>query len=256
MSIALPKEVSGPSKKNPSKLIIFSSPKSGKTEALSRLENNLILDLENGSGFVSGLKINVLEEATKQGIKPIIALKQIIDTITDANTEKKGYVYKYISIDTVSALEDFYAPDLALKLYRNTPIGRNFQGDNVLELPQGAGYYWLRLAMNMILDELEALCETLIISGHTKDKLAEFNGKEVNQRGLDLVGKMPAILCSKSDAICYLYRKDNQTIANFKTAETLSVGARPEHLKNQEIVLLEMNEKGEFISHWDKIFVD
>lgn len=254
--INLPKEVTGPSQKNPSKLIIFSSPKAGKTEILSRLPNNLILDLEKGSGFVSGLKINVVEEAVKQDIKPIIALKQIIDSITEANKAKGGYIYKYISVDTVSALEDFYAPDLALKLYRNTPIGRNFQGDTVLELPQGAGYYWLRLAMNMILDELEVLCETLIISGHTKDKLAEFNGKEVNQRGLDLVGKMPAILCSKSDAICYLYRKDNQTIANFKTAETLSVGARAEHLKNQEIVLLEMNEKGEFESHWDKIFID
>lgn len=254
--INLPKEVTGPSKKNPSKLIIFSSPKSGKTEALSRLSNNLILDLEKGSGFVSGLKINIIEEAESQDIKPIIALKQVIDSISKANKEKGSYVYKYISIDTVSALEDFYAPDLALKLYKDTPIGRNFQGEGVLELPQGAGYYWLRLAMNMILDELEDLCETLIISGHTKDKLAEFNGKEVNQRGLDLVGKMPAILCSKSDAICYLYRKDNQTIANFKTAETLSVGARPLHLKNQEIVLLEMNENGEFESHWDKIFID
>ena len=44
--INLPKEVTGPSRKNPSKLIMFSSPKSGKTEALSRLSNNLILDLE------------------------------------------------------------------------------------------------------------------------------------------------------------------------------------------------------------------
>jgi hypothetical protein len=254
--IDLPKEVGGPSRKNPKKLIIFSSPKAGKTHALSLLEDNLILDLESGSGFVAGLKINVLDEAKKQDIKPIMALKQIIDSITKANNAKKGYLYKYISIDTVSALEDFYAPTLALSLYKNTPIGRNFQGDNVLELPQGAGYYWQRLAMIMILDELEALCETLIISGHTKDKLVELNGKEMTQRGLDLVGKMPSILCSKSDAICYLYRKDNQTIANFKTADSLSVGARPEHLKNQEIVLLEQNENGEFVSHWDKIFIE
>jgi len=256
MSIELPKEVVGPTRKNPSKLIIFSSPKSGKTELLSRLENNLLLDLENGAGFVSGLKINVLEEAEKQGIKPVVALKQIINSITEANEKNKGYVYKYITIDTISAMEDHYAPDLALKLYKNTPIGRNFQGDNVLDLPNGAGYYWLRCAMLMILDELETLCETLIISGHTKDKLAEFNGKEMMQRGLDLVGKMPSIICAKSDAIAYLYRKDNQTIANFKTAESLSVGARPEHLKNQEIVVLEMNEKGEFTSYWDKIFIE
>ena len=254
--IELPKEVVGPTRKNPSKLIIFSSPKAGKTTLLSKLENNLILDLENGSGFVSGLKINVLEKAKELGIKPIIALKQIIDSIDKSNKKKNSYTYKYITIDTISAMEDNYAPDLALKLYKNTPVGRNFQGDNVLDLANGLGYYFLRSAMLIILDELEGLCETLIISGHTKDKLMEFDGKEMMQRGLDLVGKTPSIICAKSDAIAYLYRKDNQTIANFKTAESLSVGARPSHLKNQEIVLLEMNDNGEFISHWDKIFID
>jgi hypothetical protein len=254
--IALPNKVEGPTRKNPSKLIIFSAPKAGKTELLSRLEDNLILDLENGSGFVSGLKINVLEEANKQGIKPIIALKQVINTIKESNEAKGRYTYKYITIDTVSAMEDFYAPDLALKLYKSTVQGRNFQGDNILDLAQGGGYKFLRDAMLMIIAELEELCETLIISGHLKDKLLEFEGKEISQRSLDLVGKTPSIICSKCDAIAYLYRKDNETIANFKTAETLSVGARPEHLKNQEIVLLESDENGNFTSHWDKIFID
>jgi hypothetical protein len=77
----------------------------------------------------------------------------------------------------------------------------------------------------------------------------------MNQRGLDLSGKTPGILCSKSDAIAYLYRKDNQTIANFQSAETLIVGARSEHLKNREIVLLESDENGVFTSHWDKVFL-
>lgn len=254
--IELPTKNSGPDRKNPNKLILFSSPKAGKTEFLSRLENNLILDLENGSGFVSGLKINVLKISKDNNQRPIITLKEVINKIKEANDEKKGYVYKYITIDTISALEDYYAPDLALKLYKNTVQGRNFQGSNILDLAQGAGYKYLRDAVQMIIDELEDLCETLIISGHTKDKLAEFNGKEIAQRGLDLAGKLPSIICSKCDAIAYLYRKDNQTIANFQTAETLSVGARPEHLKNKEIVVLEMNENGKFISHWDKIFID
>lgn len=74
-------------------------------------------------------------------------------------------------------------------------------------------------------------------------------------RGLDLAGKLSSIVCSQSDAIAYLYRKDNKTIANFKPAESLTVGARPEHLKNKEIVVLESDENGKFISHWDKIFV-
>lgn len=241
---------------NPNKLIIFSSPKSGKTHCLSLLKNNLILDLEGGAGYVDGLKIDVLDMAKSQDIKPIQALKQIIDKIKEANSQKKGYVYRFITIDTISALEDRYAPDLAKKLYQQTVMGRNWDGDDITQLAQGAGWGFLRSAILTIIEELEDLCETLIISGHTKDKLAEFNGKEMTQRGLDLAGKTPSIICSKSDAIAYLYRKDNQTIANFKTAETLSVGARPEHLKNQEIVLLEQLENGEFVSHWDKIFKD
>ena len=43
---------------NPDKLILFSSPKPGKTTALAMLENNLILDLEDGAGYVNALKIN------------------------------------------------------------------------------------------------------------------------------------------------------------------------------------------------------
>jgi len=241
---------------NPNKLILFSSPKAGKTTALAMLENNLILDLEYGAGYVNALKINVKDIARKEDIKPIVALKQVINKIKEANATNKGYIYKYITIDTISALENDYAPDLALKMHLSTPIGRNFQGDDILTLPNGQGWGILRNAILLIVQELEELCETLIISAHTKDKIVEFQGKELTQRMIDLAGKTPSILCSKSDAIGYVYRKDNKTIVNFQTAESLSVGARPEHLKNQEIVLLESDENGKFISHWDKIFVE
>ena len=43
-----------------------------------------------------------------------------------------------ITIDTVSALEDI-SLELANKLYKNTPMGRNWIGDDVTKLPNGAG---------------------------------------------------------------------------------------------------------------------
>lgn len=253
--ITLPTKDQDVTRVNPKRLIIFSQPKTGKTEAFSRLENNLILDLEDGSGYVRGLKVSVLDIAKKEGIKPIHALKMVIDQIRADNEKNKGYVYKYITIDTVSALEENYAIDLALKLYKDTPMGRNFQGTDVKTLPNGAGYGPLRTAVQMILAELEQLCETLIISGHTKDKMVETEGKEMTTRGLDLAGKLATIVCSEADAIAYLYRKDNKTIANFKPSESLSVGARPIHLKNKEIVLLESAPTGEITSHWKEIFL-
>lgn len=253
--VVLPTEVTAPTRVNPKRIILFSQPKTGKTESLSRLENNLILDLEDGSGFTGGLKINVLDIVSKEQVSPLTALKMVIDSIKEANTKKGSYVYKYISIDTVSALEENYGLELALKLYKATPMGRNFQGHDVRTLPNGAGYGPLRTAVQLILNEVEQLCETLIISGHTKEKVIEQEGKEMTTRGLDLAGKLSSIVCSESDAIAYLYRKDNKTIANFKPSESLNVGARPAHLKNKEIVLLESDGEGVLTSHWDEIFI-
>ena len=44
---------------NPKRLVIYSKPKTGKTTSYAGLENNLILDLEDGSDYVSALKIKV-----------------------------------------------------------------------------------------------------------------------------------------------------------------------------------------------------
>jgi hypothetical protein len=50
-----------------------------------------------------------------------------------------GNPYKYVTVDTVTALEDMIQP-LAVKIYRQTPMGKNYDGDNVTTLPNGAGY--------------------------------------------------------------------------------------------------------------------
>lgn len=255
MSFELPTEKVKAHQINPKRLVLFGHPKCGKTHSLSLLEDNLILDLEGGSGFVTGLKIDVLKISQDMEILPIQALREVLDQIRMKNKEKGSYVYKYITIDTISIMEDRYALDLALKLYKTKPIGRNFQGENILDLPQGAGYGPLREAVGMILDEVEELCETLIISGHTKEKILDKQGKEFTSRFLDLTGKLPGIVCSTADAVGYVYRKDNETIINFKSSEELVVGARCEHLKNKEITILESDEQGNIIDHWDKIFV-
>jgi hypothetical protein len=53
-----------------------------------------------------------------------------------------------------------------------------------------------------------------------------------------------------------LYRKGNQNILSFKTTDDVGCGARPDHLKNVEIVISEINEEGEITTHWDKVFID
>jgi hypothetical protein len=110
--------------------------------------------------------------------------------------------------------------------------------------------------MSVILNEIEKLCDTLIILGHLKSKFVEKEGKEMEARGLDLTGKLSAILCSQVDAIGYMYREDNKTIINFQPSESLIVGSRPEHLKNQKITVIESDESGKLTIDWSKIFIN
>lgn len=254
MSIILPTEKSKAIRINPRKIILFGKPKIGKSTAMSQLENCLILDLEGGTDFIDALKIDVIQLAKEREISPILALKQVINTIKEANKVKGEYVYKYGAIDTISVLEDMVMP-IALSLYRATTMGRNFQGDNVLDLANGAGYQYTRSALWMVLDELEGCFETLIILAHLKDKMLEKEGKEMTERGIDLIGKSAAILSANVDAIGYMYREDNETIVNFKPSESVTCGSRCEHLTDKKIVLISSDKEGKITVDWSGIFI-
>lgn len=240
--IELPTVKIAPIRANPKRLVIYSKPKAGKTSALALLDNCLILDFENGSDYVEAIKLKVDSLAT---------LKAIGQEIVKANKP-----YKYIAIDTVTALEEMCI-GYAKTLYQDTPMGKNFAGDNVLKLPNGAGYMYLREAFFKILDYIETLVPndgSLILLGHLKDKMLETNGKEVSAVDLDLSGKIKSIVCAKADAIGLLSRKGDKVTLNFKTSEEVTCGARPDHLKNQEIILTELID-GNLKANWDKIFI-
>jgi len=123
---------------NPKTMVIFGQPKVGKTTILAELDNCLLIDLEEGSDFVSALKVDVLKEAREQDTAPINILQDVIKTIGEQNKKNGGYVYKYIALDTVTALEEMVLP-IAAKMHRDTPIGRNWVGTDVTTLPNGAG---------------------------------------------------------------------------------------------------------------------
>tara|TARA_R110000822_G_scaffold302649_2_gene426972 strand:+ start:22075 stop:22839 length:765 start_codon:yes stop_codon:yes gene_type:complete len=238
---------------NPKTMVVFSQPKMGKTTVVSKLDNCLILDLEEGSHFVDALKINIKEKAKQEDKLPVVVLKLIVNAIKAENEKNGGYVYKYIAVDTVTALEEIVLP-LANKMYKATNMGRNWVGDDVTTLPNGAGYKYTRDALSTVLNELEEVCETLIILGHVKDRLIEREGKEMPERGLALTGKSSSILCSQVDAVGYLYRHKNETVINFASSPNLLAGARCEHLKGQEIVVATSDESGNIAVDWSKIF--
>lgn len=238
-SLKLPTQKVGKTSINPKRLVLYSKPKTGKTTVAAGLDNNLILDLENGAGYVEALKVTVtsLED-----------LKLIGKSIKDAN-----YPYKYITVDTVTALEDMVMP-LAVTLYKNTSMGKSFTGDNILTLPQGAGYLYVRQAFFQVLDYIDTLAPHIILSGHIKDKQVDDRGEMVMAANIDLTGKIKSLICANSDAIGYMFRRNNQTIISFKSSDEITCGARPDHLRNQEIVIAETLENGSFVTYWDKIY--
>lgn len=239
--IELPNGLIKANRKDPKLLVIFSLPKVGKTSALAQLPNSLLIDLEEGTDFYDAPAVKA---------KSITDLREIADAIAAA-----GRPYKYGIIDTVTVLQDIVG-DLAIQMYRQTPMGKNYTGEDILTLPQGGGYYYHRMAFTKIVDVFKDLFDTLILVGHVKDKYIEKKpGEELVASELDLIGKLKSITSAQSDAIGYMFRRENKTILSFKTSDSVIVGARPDHLKNAEILLGEMTDEG-LVTHWEDVFLD
>lgn len=246
-SIVLPTKKVKAESKSPKNMIIFSKPKVGKTTLLSLLDKCLIVDLEEGSDYVDALKVKA---------SSIADIRKIGEAIVEA-----GKPYKYIALDTITALETMCIP-YAEQLYSKSPMGQSWfekgkpKYGTILNMPNGAGYPWLRQAFENVIAYVKTLAPHIILVGHIKDILLEKNGAEFSALDLDLTGKLKRISTSQSDAVGYLYRKGNQNILSFKTSDEVSCGARPEHLRNKEIVISEINEDGSIQENWNKVYID
>lgn len=210
--------------------MIYGPPKVGKTTVTALLDNCLLIDLEDGSSFVDAMKIKV------------DTLQDLYNAGEQIKAENRPY--KYIAIDSISRLEEL-CEVAATNTYKKTAIGSRFEGKSVLELPNGAGYYWLRQTYKHWIDYLNTLAEHLIFIGHLKDKLIEQNGKEVSAKDIDLTGKIRTITCADADAVGYVFRKEDELWITFESKEEIVCGARPEHLKGKTIPF-----------EWNNIFIN
>lgn len=241
MTLKLPTTPVPAETKNPRLLMMYSSPKAGKTTILAGLKNCLLVDLEGGADFVKALKVDG---------STLDKLRDIMDALN------QGHSYDYIALDPITRLEDIVLP-LARDMYRNTPQGKSFSAsDNVLHLPNGAGYYWLRQAFEKVISTFRRASPTLILSGHLREKMLEKNGKEVTFQEIDLTGKLRSIMSAHADAIGLLYRKETDGILSFvRKGEEIISGARPIHLRDKEFVISTLQDDGSVKTYWDQIFL-
>ena len=234
MEFKLPKTIVKASRKSPKNMVIYGPPKIGKTTMLSKLDNCLIIDLEDGSDMVDALKVKV----NNLGMLATIG-KEII---------QEQRPYKYVAIDTISKLEEWCEVE-GKRIYMKTPMGKNFEqknpGASVLSLPNGAGYLYLRIAYKQWIDRLNLLADHIILVGHLKDKMLEKKVKEVAVKDLDLTGKIKQITCAGADAIGYIFREDEKTMISFNSLDDVTAGSRCDHLKGKTMPF-----------EWNKIFID
>lgn len=99
--IVLPKEKIKAKVQNPRFLILFGKPKAGKTTLVSKLENNLIVDLEGGSEFLDALAVQA---------RSVKDLGDIANAIKEEINTSGNKPYKYITIDNASRLEEMALP--------------------------------------------------------------------------------------------------------------------------------------------------
>lgn len=243
--IVLPKEKVKAKVENPRFLIIFGKPKAGKTTLASKLDNNLIIDLEGGSEFLEALAVQA---------RSVKDLGEIANAIREEIKSTGKKPYKYITLDNASRLEEICL-SYAATLYRQTPIGKNYQGNDVRTLPNGSGYMYLQQAVRKVIDMFRDLCDNFILIGHLKDKMINKEGEELSEMSLDLVGKLANIICGEADAVGYVYRKKNETHISFEGGDNSVREARAPHLRGKNIVIAESDDDNNIKVYWDKIYL-
>lgn len=251
--MGLPFEYRKATSQNPKLLLIYGQPKIGKTPSLLKLENSFLLDLEKRAHFFDG---------NYEEIEDLQHLDSTIQIII-----KAGKPYKYGVIDTTTKLNE-WTDEYAKSMYLNSPICAKQYKQNpallqtMFQLPEGAGYYWARLAYAKWLEYIRSAFDTTILICHVKDKyLTDHNGNTVTTTDVNLTGKLKEITCSRADAIGYLYRQvvgaeDGKAISqmriNFNAGIDVVCGSTSAHLRGQDFEFYpEKNPED-----WKKIFVD
>lgn len=256
----------------PSSLVIGSHQGTGKTTAVALLPNCLVLDLEGGSTGYGGMCLDLKKQKETFNMKnpntlltDIGAFNMFIKSLEESNQKKGDYVYDYLAVDTLTALQKL-SETYATNNFNKGNIGKAMAKKNndelvkdvVSELADGAGYRWLFNAFSTLRSKLEGLTRHGVIwLGHTKQGSLLKSGQNVSARDLELTGKLKLELLRDATAAGYLYRSDANTVMiSFKSDERdLLTKSRCSHLAEKEFIFSKLN--GDTLTvYWNEIYPD
>jgi hypothetical protein len=266
MNITLP---TSPTKAiaNPRSMIIYGAPKIGKTTAIAALPNALILDrdFKGGADFTDSMRIKIESYQHYEAV-----CMEIL---------KKGRPYDYVICDTIDGLEELAWMQATID-YKASVLGKKFEGtDAVVDLPDGAGYYWLRKSLMRMVELTLLTANRVIFIGHIKDKYKPIDtgllstGEKGETKGvvgkeMDLTGKCVRMVSQRVDVIAHMTRrlrprgnkpadlvapKISDLWLDFRGDEDLIIGGRAKHLRGTEFIFNSPEQPDIF--HWDKVFL-
>jgi len=93
---------------NPRLMVIFGKPKCGKSTLMASLDNNLIIDLEDG---YRALDVMVVQA---RNVQDIFQIKALLEQKNKENGDKP--FYQFITIDNATRLEEMALPYAAALL--------------------------------------------------------------------------------------------------------------------------------------------
>tara|TARA_R100000734_G_C3319146_1_gene114399 strand:- start:2588 stop:3256 length:669 start_codon:yes stop_codon:yes gene_type:complete len=197
---------------NPKTMLLYGAPKVGKTTMLSKLDNCLIIDTEQGANMVEGY----IETANNR--------KELMDILKEATD---GHEFDYVAIDTIDKVAD----------WAEKAVCEEESVSAIQDLAFGKGFAMARDKVLNTIKYLRQIFPHVIIIGHRKWAQAVVESKAIVQpESLDLTGKLKNMIMADCDAIGYVFRDDKGKLKiTFNSNESLEAGSRCDHLKGKEI---------------------
>lgn len=195
---------------NPGILLLYGAPKVGKTTMLSKLDDCLVIDTEQGGNMLDGY------------FETVDSKDELLQFYASA---AEGHEYKYFALDTIDKIVNWIERDVC----------REFDIESINDLPFGKGFGLVRERVMNNIKKLRSLCDHLIIIGHRKTASPIDNSTAIEPESLDLSGKLKNMVMAQADAIGYMFREEDNLMVSFQAGKALEAGSRCDHLRGKVI---------------------